>query len=225
MSPTPHHQPPRVLAYCRVSTDDQVNSGAGLTAQRTALEAEAVRRGWIATVVVEEGRSARDLNRPVLLDALARLDAGEFDVLAVAKLDRLSRSVHDFTGLVKRADRRGWSVVCLDLGVDTTTAAGGFMANVMSATAEFERKIIGQRTREALAVKRAEGVRLGRPQTLPMDTVARIVREHRAGASLRTIGTGLEADGVPTARGGPRWHANSIRQVLGSQAAALVPAE
>jgi Recombinase len=73
--------------------------------------------------------------------------------------------------------------------------------------------------RDALAVKREQGVRLGRPQALPGDVVQRIVAARRAGASFRAIAAQLEMDGVPTARGGPTWHASAVRAVCESQAA------
>lgn len=220
MAPALIHQPPRAIGYLRVSTDEQVGSGLGLAAQRAALVAEAERRGWTLELVEEDGRSGKDLNRPVLAAALDRLDRHEADVLVVAKLDRLSRSVHDFSGLLLRAQRCGWSIVLLDLGIDTTTPTGELMGNIVASTAQYERRLIGQRTRDALAAKKAAGVRLGRPQTLSGDVVARIVAAHRDGKSLRRIGAELEADGVPTARGGATWQASTIKAVLGSQAAA-----
>ncbi|MGI4896135.1 MAG: recombinase family protein [Janthinobacterium lividum] len=216
---------PRVLAYLRVSTAEQADSGAGLDAQRTALAAEAARRGWELEFVVDAGHSAKDLNRPALTAALAHLNAREADVLMVSKLDRLSRSVHDFSGLVKEATRRGWSVICLDLGVDTSTPNGKFMATVTAGIAELERELIGQRTRDALAAKKAAGVRLGRPQVLPMAVVRRIVDEREAGRSWQTIADALTADGVPTARGGVTWTFSSARAVYGSQAAAPLRAQ
>ncbi len=115
-------------------------------------------------------------------------------MLVVAKLDRLSRSVADFGALLDRAGRRRWSVVCLDLGVDTTTPVGAFTSHVVSAAAEYERRLIGQRTRDALAEKRAQGVRLGGPQLLPLEVVRRIVTERTAGRSLPVIATALAAD-------------------------------
>lgn len=212
----------RVLGYVRVSTDEQAASGLGLDAQRAALTAEAERRGWHLELVVDEGRSGKDLRRPNLVAALDRLDRHEADVLVVAKLDRLSRSVADFGGLLDRAGKRGWSVVCLDLGVDTTTPVGEFTANVVASAAQYERRLIGQRTRDALAVKRAQGVRLGRPQVLADDVVRRVVDEQRAGRSLRAIAAGLTADGVPTARGGAAWSSSSVQSVLRSQVAAAL---
>ncbi|WP_380177011.1 recombinase family protein (plasmid) [Kineococcus sp. DHX-1] len=211
---------PRVLAYLRVSTAEQADSGAGLDAQRAALQAEADRRGWALEYVEDAGYSAKDLNRPALTGALARLNARGADVLLVAKLDRLSRSVHDFSGLVKEATRRGWSVVCLDVGVDTSTPNGKFMATITAGIAELERELIGQRTRDALAARKAAGVRLGRPPVLPLQVVRRIVEERDAGRSWQTIADSLTADGVPTARGGPTWTFSSARAVYRSQAAA-----
>ena len=95
------------------------------------------------------------------------LEAGDAAALVVAKLDRLSRSMIDFTALMATAQKQGWALVALDCAVDTTTPAGEAMANVLATFAQFERRLISQRTREALAVKRAQGVRLGRPPTLP----------------------------------------------------------
>lgn len=221
MAPRPTHAPPRALGYVRVSTDEQHAGGGGLAAQRAAIEAEAARRGWELVEVVGEaaGASSATLERAGLQDAMARLDAGDVDVLVVAKLDRLSRSVSQGAQVMERAQRRGWSLVALDFGLDTTTPAGEMVANVILSTAQYERRLIGQRTRDALAAKRAAGVRLGRPQSLGLDVVQRIVDEHAAGRSLRVIGAGLEADGVPTARGGSTWHASTVRAVLASQAA------
>jgi len=82
-------------------------------------------------------------------------------VIIVSKLDRLSRSVHDFAGLMQQAQRQGWGLVALDVGIDMTTPVGGLIANVMASVAEWERRVIGQRTAAALAARRAAGVRLG----------------------------------------------------------------
>jgi len=212
--------PVRALGYLRVSTGEQVESGAGLDAQHAALEANAARRGWTLELITDAGLSAKDMRRPALTDALARLDRGEADVLMAAKLDRVSRSVPDFSRLLERANVRGWRLVLLDLGVDTSTPAGEFVANTIANSAQYERRLIGQRTREGLAAKRAQGVRLGRPSVLPREIVARIVAEHQAGTSLRKIGEGLESAGVRTARGGTTWYASTVRKVLEGQDAA-----
>lgn len=216
MTPALNHRPPMALAYCRVSTGEQVNSGAGLEAQRSALQAEADRRGWALEFILEDGLSAKDLNRPALMGALARLDKGEADVLMVSKLDRLSRSVKDFGGLLDRAAKRRWSVLCLDLGVDTTTPVGEFTANVVASASQYERRLIGQRTKDALAAKKAAGIRLGRPRQLPSEVVQRIVSAKAAGGTLAGIARDLTSNGVATAQGGKRWHASTVAAVLRS---------
>jgi DNA invertase Pin-like site-specific DNA recombinase len=134
--------------------------------------------------------------------------------VVVAKLDRLSRSLMDFSALMERARRRGWALVALDLGVDTTTPAGEMLANVLASFAQYERRIIGQRTKDALAEKRRQGVRLGRRRVLDKDVVARIVGAREAGQTLAAIAGDLNAEGVPTARGGQRWYDSTVRCVL-----------
>jgi DNA invertase Pin-like site-specific DNA recombinase len=205
----------------RVSTSDQADSGAGLEAQRETLAAAAEQRGWeIVDVVADEAESGGKSheNRPGLSAAIARLEAGEGDALAVAKLDRLSRSVKDLAELAERSQpkgkRKGWGLILLDIDVDTSSPSGEFMVNVMGSAAQWERRIISQRTKDALAVKRAQGVRLGRPSTLAPELVKRIACEHQDGASFSGIARMLTAEGVPTAYGGSKWWPATVRRVL-----------
>lgn len=213
--------PPRAVAYIRCSTSEQSESGAGLAAQRTAVIAEVARRGWELQEVIEDaGFSASSLDRPGLTDALQRLDSRKADVLVVSKLDRLSRSVGDFANIVERSRRRGWQLVLMDLGLDTTTAAGELVANVVASTSQYERRLIGIRTKEALAAKKAAGVRLGRPSSLPPQVLLGILEQRRAGLSLPAIAHALNEGGTPTAHGGAKWHPSTVAAALKSQAAA-----
>jgi DNA invertase Pin-like site-specific DNA recombinase len=132
----------------------------------------------------------------------------------VAKLDRLPRSLLDFAGLMAQAQRRGWGVIALDVQVDTSTASGEAMANMLATFAQFERRLVGQRTREALAIKKAQGVRLGRPPVVPEPIVDRIRRERDRGASLRVVADGLTRDQVPTAQGGKAWYPATVNGIL-----------
>jgi DNA invertase Pin-like site-specific DNA recombinase len=207
----------RVLAYLRVSTDEQRDSGAGLAAQRAAILAECERRGWHLLDVIEDaGYSAKDLKRPGVRIALDVLADGGADALVVAKLDRLSRSMLDFASIMASAQKQGWGLIALDCAVDTTTPAGEAMANVLATFAQFERRLISQRTKDALAVKRAQGVRLGRPRQLPGRVVNRVKREHDQGRTLAAIATGLNEDQIPTAQGGKQWWPSTVRAVLRS---------
>ncbi len=208
--------PLRTVGYMRVSTAEQAGSGAGLGAQRAAIEREAAHRGWelveFCTDAAVSGRSIT--GRPALDRALRAVEGGEADVLIVAKLDRLSRSLLDFAALMARAQQRGWNLVALDLGIDLSTPAGEFLANVMASAAQWERRIIGQRTREALAVRKAQGVRLGRPVVMSSEVSGRIAGLRRKGLTLAAIAEVLNDDMVPTAQGGVRWHPSTVRAVL-----------
>src|SRR3954452_15152564 len=132
----------RVIGYVRVSTDEQMSSGAGLEAQRQANLAECRRRGWQLVEVLEDaGYSAKDMRRPGVQEALRVLKAGEASALVVAKLDRLSRSMLDFTALMAKAQKQSWALVALDCAVDTSTPAGEAMAHMLATFAQFERRL------------------------------------------------------------------------------------
>jgi DNA invertase Pin-like site-specific DNA recombinase len=205
----------RVLAYVRVSSEEQADSRAGLEAQRGAIRRECERRGWqIVEVIEDAGYSAKDLKRPGVRAALEQLERKRADGLVVAKLDRLSRSMLDFTSVMAKAQKEGWALVALDCAVDTTTPAGEAMAHVLATFAQFERRLIGQRTREALAVKKAQGVRLGRPHSISPGLARRIKSMRNRGLTLQAICDKLNNEGVPTPRGGSVWRPTSLRAVL-----------
>lgn len=208
--------PAHVVGYVRVSTGEQAESGLGMTAQRAAIQAEADRRGWTVIAWHEDaGVSGKSMaKREGLANALAAVESREAAGIVVAKLDRLSRSLVDFAGLMARAQGDGWNLVALDLGIDLATPAGEFMASVMASAAQWERRIIGQRTRDALAIKKAEGVTLGRPSALDPIVRTRIIEAHARGGSFAAIARDLEADAVPTAQGGARWWPSTIRAIV-----------
>ncbi len=207
---------PLALGYIRVSTTEQVETGASLDAQKAILIAEADKRGWSLEVVADEGVSAKSLNRPGLQAALARLDAGDADVLLAIRLDRVSRSVADFAGLLDRSEKKGWGLTLLSPNIDTSDPAGKFTANVLAAAAQYERELIGVRTSEGMRQRQAEGVRLGRPSGVPDEVADQIRAAREAGQSLRRIADQLNANGVPTAQGGACWYASTVKAVIDS---------
>lgn len=102
--------------------------------------------------------------------------------------------------------------------VDTTTATGKLTANLVVSIAEWEGETVSERTRDALAAKKRQGVRLGRPdgpgfESIPADVRRRIRRLAGRGRGPTEIARRLAADGVPTARGGT-WRASTVQQVL-----------
>lgn len=203
----------RVYGYVRVSTREQGDSGLGLEAQTEAIRTEASRRGWDLVDIrkdVSSGKSMRkrgDLGR-----TLRDLRDGKADGLIVAKLDRLSRSVLDFAAVMESAAAEGWSVVVIDLGVDTTTTHGELIANIMIALAQWERRVIGDRTRSALQAVKARGTKVGRKSGVSPETL-RLIRTMRAtGLSWQKIADVLTEEGVPTSQGG-QWHAATVRRL------------
>jgi DNA invertase Pin-like site-specific DNA recombinase len=166
--------------------------------------------------LADPGVSGRKMtNRRGLQDALTRLDCKEADVLVAAKIDRVSRSTTDFARLLDRSEKKGWKIVVLDVEVDTTTAAGRLVVEVVSAAASFESRRIGERQRAAHAVRHSQGKRAGQAPILPASVRSRIASEHAAGRSLNGIAADLNCEGVPTAKDG-RWYASTIRHVLQS---------
>jgi DNA invertase Pin-like site-specific DNA recombinase len=203
-----------VIGYCRVSTEEQAVSGLGLAAQEKAIRIECERRGMpVVAIYTDAGISGKSLSRPALSEALDDLSEGRASVLMVAKLDRLTRSVHDASGLMLKSERGGWGLVALDAPVDTTTPQGAAMAQVLAVFAELERRLIGERTRAALAVKRSQGIRLGRPRSLPDPIVRRIVNSRKTGGTWSGIARELNDQGVPTAQGGQCWYPATVRYV------------
>ena len=209
----------RAIIYTRVSTGQQAESGLGLTDQLDRATAAVAERGWtLVHVATDAGHSGKRLSgRPALTEALAMLDRGEADALVTLKLDRLSRSVQDFASLLGQAQRKGWQVVALDVGVDTSTPAGKMVANVMAAISQWESEVIGERTAAAHRVRREAGMRIGQVPILSTAVHERIAHEVGEGRSLRAIALDLNTEGVATAKGGI-WYASTVAHVSRSVA-------
>ena len=204
----------KVIAYTRLSKGEQ--GALGLAAQRNAIERECERRGWLPDVRVEIMSGARAENRPVLQSSLRELERG--DVLVVARLDRLSRSVVDAGKLLDTARRRGFNIVALDFGLDLSTPQGELVANVLMAVAQWERRMIGERISAALAVKRSRGWTPHRcKRRIPTAVRMRINLMAANGMSQRQIAEQLNAEGVQAL--GSRWHRGTVIRVLAQEAA------
>ena len=202
----------RFVAYTRVSTASQADSGIGLDGQRHAIEAAALMQGLTVTGWHEDaGKSgARMTNRPGLQAALQDLASGRADGLIVSKVDRLGRSSGDVCSLVERCQRNGWRLVALDCGLDLGTPAGEMVAAALAMAARFEYRRISERQVE----KNAELRRRGRPRagvTVGRDLADRIIAMRERGGTWQAIGEALDAEGIPTARGGQRWYPATVR--------------
>ena len=187
----------------------------GLEAQRQTIATACRRHGWQPLERLgQTGAGANERTRPELEQALRTLEHGDANALVAAKQDTLPQLLHDLAALLAAAQTQGWALVALHLAADPPSPAADANPNLVAAFAPFERRLISERTRQALARTRAQGVRLGRPPTIAPHLIERIRRERTAGKSLAAIANGLNTDRVPTAQGGQRWYPATIHHTL-----------
>lgn len=204
----------KAIGYVRVSTEDQVREGVSLDAQEARLRAFCEAKGWnLVEVVRDEGRSAKDLNRPGLQRILAELPKRQrgFDTILVVKLDRLTRSVKDLGTLMDAFKRARVGLTAIQEAVDTTSATGELFYNIVASISQWERRVIGERTKAALHHRRAQGRRVSRwapygcrlapggrlrPDPKEQAVLARIAALRLAGLSLRGISKRLAEQGI-----------------------------
>ena len=225
---------PRFVSYLRVSTESQGRSGLGLDAQRQAVAAHVAATGGELVAEFQEVESGKRADRPQLAAALAACRTRRA-VLVIAKLDRLARNARFLLSVVEGSGEAG--VVFCDLPSVPAGPIGKFMVTQLAAVAELEAGLISQRTRAALAVAKARGVRLGNPSPTPatpaMAAAARAARSRQVAArtadvlpvvrqiqaegatSLREIARGLQAHGVQTPSGKEQWSAAQVRRLIG----------
>ncbi len=212
----------RVIGYVRVAPREQRSMRPGRRDQRRVIEAECRSRGWQLVRVDEDVRSGRSLRRPGLLAALDACRAGEADGIVVARLDRLTYSVEDLAYLMHRAVDDGFSIVAPDLGIDLATDAGAHLAQVLSVAAQWQSRSVGRRARLALEHHR-DGRGRGRPSSTPPALADRIRSLRASGLTLQAICDTLNAEGVPTPRGGTHWRPTSLRAILQPRAVPAPP--
>ena len=209
----------KFVAYYRVSTDRQGQSGLGLEAQRAAVQ------GFVKGEIIAEYtevESGRKTDRAQLIAAMAAAKKTKA-TLVIAKLDRLARNVHFIAGLLES----GVPFVCADMPEADRT-----WLQMSAVFAEWEARKISERTVAALAAAKARGVRLGSPAPSVGSKAGNEVIQQRANAfvqrvlpiinsikaqgmtSLREIAAELSARGVQTARGGNQWHASQVGNLL-----------
>jgi site-specific DNA recombinase len=220
----------RAIGYVRVSTDKQADHGVSLEAQEAKIRAMATVQGAeITELIVDGGESAKDLKRPGMERLLTLVDDRKVDTVIIAKLDRLTRSVKDLAELLERFQRRGVSLVSVAESLDTGSAAGRLVINIMTAVSQWEREAIGERTRDAMQHKKstgrcvgniAYGYRLGadgehvEPEPREQAALAQILTLRSQGRSLRQIAHALNRQALRTRRG-VGWRHDHVLRVIG----------
>ncbi|SDD98524.1 recombinase family protein [Rhodococcus tukisamuensis] len=216
-----------VVAYLRVGRAERAASGLGLDDQRAVIADYADRKGL--TVVGEYVDEDEDLTGLKLFrgsvgartafEAVARGDAGG---LVVSRVDRLCRPIVDLLRLLGVSRAEGWSVHLVDLDLDTGTPAGRMAADIITRSVSSAQQRTSERTKVGLTAKKERGERVGAAPSLPVEVTRRILVERAGGRTLQAIADGLMSDGIPTARGGSKWFAATIKAILGSDNAADV---
>jgi DNA invertase Pin-like site-specific DNA recombinase len=222
----------KTILYSRVSTREQADSGISLEAQRAKLTAYASLYDLEVVQVIEDaGESAKSLKRPGLQRALAMLRSGEADGLAVVKLDRLTRSVADWQTLIDDhfCEKSGKQLFSVTDSIDTRTAAGRLVLNVLLSVAQWEREATGERTKEALHHKIKNGERVGKVRfgyDLADDNCTLIANHAEQGAiewmkqlraeglTLRQIANALTDRGISTKEGRSGWKHSTVSYIL-----------
>ncbi len=221
----------KAVGYIRVSTDEQASNGISLDAQKAKLEAYAALYDIeLVGIEIDAGVSAKTLNRPGLQSALARLDSGEAGALIVVKLDRLTRRVADLDTLIENYFGAKFTLMSVSEQIDTSSAAGRLVLNVLTSVAQWERETTSERTKTALAHKKAQGEHVGsagfgykvidkklQKVTQEYQTIAVIQQMKKAGHTLQAIADRLNAEGHQTQRGG-KWYPMTISNVLKREA-------
>ncbi len=214
----------RVIGYVRASTQRQVESGLSLPAQGKQLEAECLRRGWeLNRVTIERGASAKTMSRKGIAEALSAIRSGVADVLMVSKSDRATRNLRDLLDLMDWSAAEGWSFIDLEGMIDTSTPQGRANASMRGVFSELERRLIGMRTKDALAELREQGggiiigksgKRIGRPSEYPPETLELVAELRRANKTLSQIAQHLNEAGVLTPGKSGHWHITTVVRAM-----------
>lgn len=227
----PSSAPASTVAYARVSTLEQATRGVSLAAQRDRIIAYCNAMGWdLHEVITDSGESAKTLKRPGVAKILERVRLGVVGRIVVLKLDRMTRSTRDLAELLEVFAKFNVALVSVSESLDTQSAAGRLVVNMLGVVAQWEREAIGERTATALAHKRRESTVYGHtpfgyrrvgnrlvPDAKQQRALQKAQAMHARGASLRQIGARLEAMQVKPNNGGRRWHPQSVKWILSSK--------
>ncbi|BAW98036.1 site-specific recombinase for integration and excision (plasmid) [[Synechococcus] sp. NIES-970] len=216
----------KAIGYIRVSTEEQATQGVSLDAQKAKLEAYAgLYDVELVEIVIDAGVSAKSLQRPGLEKALGMLDSGDVKAMVIVKLDRLTRSVKDLDWLLENYFADKFSLMSVSEQVDTRTASGRLVLNVLMSVAQWERETIGERTSAALQHKKSQGEHIGGvgfgyrvtgkklAKTKEYKAVELIQKLRNEGKTLQAIADHLNGEGIQTARGG-KWYPMTVSNII-----------
>lgn len=217
----------RTAIYTRVSTEDQAKEGFSLEAQMERLESYCEAQGWeVVARYVDEGHSGRSTNRPAyrrMMDERER-----WDLILVMKMDRIHRNSKNFMIMMENLEKWGKKFTSMSESLDTSTAVGRFVVDIIQRIAQLESEQIGERTYMGMAQKAENiggimgfyppfGYHYLEGELVPLDDEASIVsaiyQSYASGDTMATIAWRLNQQGTLTKRGN-RWTVWSVSHVL-----------
>ena len=203
-----------VIGYVTLSPDAAPSDA---DAPVHAIEAACERSDWeLVEVVTDRENGVSSLERPGLSRALEQIAAGQARGLVVSDLRRLSRSIIDLGALVEWFRDADATLVALDLGIDTSTPSGRELAGTLVKLSGWERERIARRTRSGLTAVKTPPRPSGRPSVADRPALLERINAMRAAnMTLQAIADQLNAEGVPTLRGGQLWRPSSVQAALG----------
>ncbi len=203
----------RVLGYATVQDEHGERAQAELRHQAVEITSECQRRGLcLITVVRERERQHRPLERPGLVYALEKVAAGEAGGIVVAELSRITHSVSELGRVLEWFARRDARFVAAGIGLDTAEEAGRLAVRTIIDVSSWERQRLAERTRKGMRAARRKG-----PASVAdhPELRERIAGMRTGGMTLQAIADRLNAEGIPTVRGGAKWRPSSVQAAVG----------
>lgn len=216
-----------VVGYIRVSTKEQAETKLSLTHQEEKIRALAVAHDHKLTRIFNDAaESAKDLNRPAIQELLREVESGRIGHVIIYKLDRMIRNVENLGFLLRLFEKKEVTLSSVQESLDTSTASGRMVVNLLGMIAQWERETIAERTQVALDVKRRNGEKLGgrvpygyrskKGVLVPHDpeqaVVRGIVKARQEGRGYQDIALALDEQGVKP-RGAKRWYTSQVRSI------------
>lgn len=237
----------KAIGYVRVSTVEQKSQGVSLEAQAEKIELQAKLSDYeLIDSIIDAGMSAKSLNRPGIKTIIQMVKAKEVDSIIIYKLDRLSRNVSDLNYLIQLFNKYGVNLIAVKDAIDTQSAGGRMVINMLATISQWEREVIGERTSEALAYKKAQGQKTGgsvpfgyrisgytskgnsevsskmipilEPEPTEQEALKLIKKLKNKGYSLSAICRELEKRSIKTKTGRNKWNHNTISRILNKAA-------
>lgn len=216
------------IAYIRVSTSEQAQAGFSLPAQEQKIKQYAELYGLqIDEVIQDAGFSAKSMDRPGFQRILQMMNRKEIGALIIAKLDRMTRNIKDLAEIVELANKKEVSLISVNEHLDTGTAAGRMILNMLGVISQWERETIGERTSIALQYKKQSGKVYNcnalygyenqNGQLIPVEseqeTITLMIHLRDQGHSFKAIADKLNSLGI-SCRSGKEWHSEQVRRVI-----------